>query len=102
MNWGNIPQEMTDAAAQLQQAQKNLEKMVHDEIKRQVNLHCSAWRWKVATILREREELRQHLIAAMRGYSVSIEEALSLISDNDKTWFPDITPANYIKKLENS
>jgi len=102
MNWGEIPIEMTDAAAQLHQAQRNLEKMVHDEIKRQVDLHCKAWRMKVAKLLREREEIRQHVIASYRNYPGSIEAALSLFSENDAFWFPGTTPAEHIKKLEDS
>ena len=108
MNWGDIPQEMQDATAQLRQAQANLEKMVHAEIQRQVNLHCAAWRAKVAKLCRERETIRKGLEAAeihTAGYDDSlpeVKEALAVLRKNDAHWFTGISCAQYAAMLENS
>lgn len=91
MNWGEIPNEMLDASAQLRKAQDNLEKLVSDEI----NRRCYAWRMKVATILRERETIRDHL---ERGDS---ESALTLIRHNDAGWFRNTSSKEHIDELEN-
>jgi len=99
MNWGEIPQEMLDASAQLQKAQENITKMVNDEI----NRRCYAWRMKVETLLREREALRAGLQSAEGFFNCpqEIKSALAVMRANDVLWFPQTTPADHIRKLEN-
>jgi len=98
MNWGEIPQEMTDAAAQVRKAQANLEKLVQEEI----NRRSYNWKLKLATVLRERESLRAHLRGALQCAPGAIESALTLLAEDDSFWFPGTTPTDYIEKLENS
>ena len=96
MNWGEIPVEMTDGAAQLRKAQENIKKLVDEEINRRVHYHCLNWRMKMARVLRERETLREHLEQG------NPDIALTLIRHNDAGWFRNTSPKEHIKKLEDS
>jgi len=97
MRWGEIPYELLDASAHIRKAQENLEKMVHDEIDRQVKFACSEWRRKVYRLVSEREQLRTALESSPTIFS---QAALKRMEFNDLEWFPGMTARDYAKALE--
>jgi len=96
MNWGDIPQHMLDETAQLRHAQENLTRTVNAEIDRRVHQACLNWRFKMATVLRERETIRAHLELG------NPDIALALLRHNDAGWFRNVSPKEHIDELENA